>query len=254
LAKIPEITLKDKVVLITGGSRGSGAVFALACAMAGADVSVFARGSLENTIKTVKKETGKDVFPINGDMRNLDDVERMIEDTVRHFGKLDVLVNNAGICKPTDLIETTEEDWDNTIDINLKGPFFACKYAAKHMIPRKTGVIINIGSEVSHVGAPGEAVYCTAKGGIFIMSQALAIELGPHNIRVVTLCPGPINTEMTIPWMEDPVLKEEIFNMGVLGRINEPEDLAPTLVLLASDAARNVTGCSWSVDCGALSK
>jgi len=254
VTKIPEITLKDKVILITGGSRGSGAVFALACALAGADVAVFARGSLSNTGKTVKEETGKDVLPINGDMRNLDDVKRMIEETVKYFGKLDVLVNNAGICKPTDLVETTEEDWDHTIGINLKGPFFACKYAAKHMIPRKTGVIINIGSEVSHVGATGEAVYCASKGGLFIMSQALAIELGKYNIRVVTLCPGPMNTEMTIPWMEDPVLKEEIYNMGVLGRINEPEDLAPTLVLLASDAARNVTGCSWSVDSGALAK
>ena len=254
MAKIPEITLENKVVLITGGSRGAGAVFARACAKAGANVAVFARGSLENTIKTVKEETGKKALPINGDMRNLDDIKLMVDETVKHFGKLDVLVNNAGICKPTDLVETTEEDWDRTININLKGPFFACKYAAKHMIPRKTGVIINIGSEVSHVGAPGESVYCAAKGGIFIMSQALAIELGPYNIRVVTLCPGPINTEMTIPWMKDPVLKEEIFNMGVLCRINEPEDLAPTLVLLASDAARNVTGCSWSVDCGALAK
>jgi NAD(P)-dependent dehydrogenase (short-subunit alcohol dehydrogenase family) len=252
--KIPEITLDNKVVLITGGSRGAGATFALACAKAGADVAVFARGPLDNTIRNVKNETGKDILPINGDMGILTDVERMVEETVRHFGKIDVLVNNAGICEPRSLLEATEEDWNKTIDINLKGVFFACKYAARYMIPQKSGVIINIGSEVSHVGAAGEAIYCASKGGIFIMSQALAIELGSCNIRVVTLCPGPINTDMTTEWLKNPVNREKLSQIGLLDRINEPEDLAPTLVLLASDAARNVTGCSWSVDCGALAK
>ncbi|UCB46607.1 MAG: SDR family oxidoreductase [Spirochaetota bacterium] len=252
--QIPEITLKEKVVLITGGSRGAGAAYALACAKAGAEVAVFARGSLNNTGKNVKKETGKDVLPINGDMRNLADVERMVEETVKHFGKLDVLVNNAGICESRSLLEATEEDWDSTLDVNLKGVFFACKYAARHMIPKRSGVIINIGSEVSHVGAAEEAIYCASKGGLFIMSQALALELAPHNIRVVTLCPGPINTDMTAEWLKDPANREKLSKISILGRINEPEDLAPTLVLLASDAARNVTGCSWSVDCGALAK
>jgi NAD(P)-dependent dehydrogenase (short-subunit alcohol dehydrogenase family) len=140
------------------------------------------------------------------------------------------------------------------MDINLKGYFFACKYAAQYMIPRRSGVIINIGSEVSHVGAGGESVYCASKGGTYIMSQALAIELGVHNIRVVTLCPGPINTEMSVPWLEDPKTRQELLDMTCINRISEPEDIAPTLVLLASDAARNVTGCSWSIDGGILAK
>jgi NAD(P)-dependent dehydrogenase (short-subunit alcohol dehydrogenase family) len=252
--KIPEITLKDKVVLVTGGSRGAGAVYALACAKAGAEVAVFARGSLDKTRRNVKDNTGKDILPINGDMRNLADIERMVEGTVKHFGKLDVLVNNAGVCESRSVLDATEEDWDKTIDINLKGVFFACKYAAKHMIPKRSGVIVNIGSEVSHVGAVEEAIYCASKGGLFIMSQALALELGSYNIRVVTLCPGPINTDMTTEWLKDPANREKLSKIGILGRINEPEDLAPTLVLLVSDAARNVTGCSWSVDCGALAK
>ena len=252
--KIPEITLKDKVVLITGASRGAGAVYALACAQAGADVAVFARSSLADTVEMIKAETGKAVLTINGDMGNIKDIERMVETTVEHYGKLDVLVNNAGICVPSKLIETTEEQWDRSIGINLKGYFFACKYAAKKMIPRKSGVIINIGSEVSHVGAAEESVYCAAKGGTFIMSQSLAIELGRFNIRVVTLCPGPLDTPMAAPWLEDPETKKELLDMSLLGRIGKPEDVAPTLVLLASDAARNVTGCSWSVDCGALAQ
>jgi len=252
--KIPEITLKDKVVLITGASRGAGAVYALACAQAGADVAVTARSSLVDTAKRVKEETGKELLAINGDMRNVKDIQRMVEKTVGHFGKLDVLVNNAGICAPSKLVETTEEQWDETIEINLKGYFFACKFAAQHMIPRRTGVIINIGSEVSHVGAAGESVYCASKGGTFIMSQALAIELGEYNIRVVTLCPGPINTPMSVPWLENPVVKQELLDGCCIKRISEPEEIAPTLVLLASDAARNVTGCSWSVDCGILAK
>jgi NAD(P)-dependent dehydrogenase (short-subunit alcohol dehydrogenase family) len=252
--KIPEITLQKKVVLITGAARGAGSVYALACAQAGAETAVFDRDSLENTVGKVKEETGKDVLAITGDMRSLKDIQRMVEETVRHYGKLDVLVNNAGVCEPSKLIETTEEQWDRTMDINLKGYFFACKYAAQQMIPRRSGVIINIGSEVSHVGAGGEAVYCASKGGIFIMSQALAIELGEHNIRVVTLCPGAINTTINEPLLADPAKREEIYSKGVLNRMNEPEDIAPALVLLASDAARNVTGCSWSVDCGALAR
>ena len=251
---IPEITLKGKVVLITGASRGAGAVYALACAKAGAEVAVTARGSLADTARRVKEETGKELLAINGDMRNVKDIQRMIENTVQHFEKLDVLVNNAGICVPSKLVETTEEQWDETIDSNLKGYFFACKYAAQHMIPRRSGVIINIGSEVSHIGAAGESVYCASKGATFIMSQALAIELGEYNIRVMTLCPGPLNTPMAVPWLENPVVKKELLDMCCIKRISEPEDIAPTLVLLASDAARNVTGSSWSVDCGILAK
>lgn len=252
--EIPEVTLQGKVVLITGASRGAGAVYALACSSAGADVAVSARSSLDETLKRIKEETGKKALAINGDMRKIKDIQRMIEATVDHFGKLDVLVNNAGICVPSSLVETTEEQWHDTIDSNLKGYFFTCKYAAQHMIPRRSGVIINIGSEVSHVGAAGESVYCASKGATYIMSQALAVELGQYNIRVVTLCPGPLNTPMAVPWLRNPVVKQELLDMCCIKRVSEPEDIAPTLVLLASDAARNVTGCSWSIDCGILAK
>ena len=252
--KIPDITLKGKSVLITGGGRGAGAVYALACAKAGADVSIFDRSSLAGTAGLIKAETGKEVLTINGDIRKISDIEKMVEKTVERYGKLDVLVNNAGVCEPSDLVDTTEEMWDYTIDINLKGYFFTCKYAAKKMIPRKSGVIINIGSEVSHVGAGGESVYCASKGAIYIMSQALAIELGKYNIRVITLCPGAINTKINEKLFSDPVKKKEVYEKGLLNRINEPEDIAPALVLLASDAARNVTGCSWQIDCGALAR
>ena len=252
--QIPEITLKGKVVLITGSASGAGAVYALACANAGAEVAGFDRISLAATAKRIKEETGKELLEIHGDIRNVKDIQRMVEKTIAHFGKLDVLVNNAGICVPSKLVDATEKLWDDTMDINLKGYFFACKFAAQHMIPRKSGVIINIGSEVSHVGAGGESIYCASKGGVFILSQALAIELGEYGIRVVTLCPGTINTEMNAPLLADPVKKKEILSKGVLNRVNEPEDIVPTLILLASDAARNVTGCSWSVDSGALAK
>jgi len=252
--KIPDVTLKGKSVLITGGSRGAGAVYALACAKAGADVAIFDRSSLAGTAGMIKAETGKEALSINGDIRKIEDIEKMVEKTAEHYGKLDVLVNNAGVCKPSNLVDTTEEMWDYTIDINLKGYFFACKYAAKKMIPRESGVIINIGSEVSHVGAGGESVYCTGKGAVYIMSQALAIELGEYNIRVVTLCPGAIDTKINEELFADPIKKKEAYEKGLLNRINDPEDIAPTLVLLASDAARNVTGCSWLIDCGALAQ
>jgi NAD(P)-dependent dehydrogenase (short-subunit alcohol dehydrogenase family) len=252
--KIPEISLKDKVVLITGASKGMGIPYALACSEAGAEVAVFARGSLSETIGLVKKQTGKDILGINGDMRKLDDIEMMISRTIERFGKLDVLVNNAGVVHIGSIEETSEEDWNRVMDVNLRGVYFSCKHAAVHMKKRKTGVIINIGSQLSHVGAANYTAYCASKGGVFLLSQALAIELGQYNIRVVTLCPGPTNTDMCKLYMENPQTRDFLLGLGVLGRINEPEDLASTLVLLASDAAKMVTGCSWSIDGGILAK
>jgi len=252
--QIPDITLKNKVVLITGASKGMGVAFAVACAKSGAEVAVSARSSLKNTADLVKQETGKEILSIKGDMQNLPDIERMISTTIDHYGKLDVLVNNAAIVHISEITETTEEDFDRVIKTNLKGVYFACKYAAQNMIPRKSGVIINLGSELSHTGAANYTAYSATKGAVYIFSQALAIELGQYNIRVVTLSPGPTNTDMCKPILEDPERRDSLLNKGVLGRINEPEDLAPTLVFLASDAARNVTGTSWSVDCGCLAK
>lgn len=251
---IPEITLKGKVVLITGASKGMGVPFALACAKAGAEVALFARSSLEETVKLVKEETGKDALAMNGDMQNLADIKNMISKTVEHFGKLDVLVNNAAIVHISPITETTEEDYDRVMNINLKGVYFACKYAAEHLISRKTGVIINLGSELSHTGAANYTAYSATKGAVFILSQALSIELGPYNIRVVTLSPGPTMTQMCKPLMENPEIRPLLLGKGVLGRINEPEDVAPALVFLASDAARMVTGTNVSVDGGCLAK
>ena len=252
--QIPDITLKDKVVLITGASKGMGVAFAVACAKAGADVAASARSSLKDTADLVKRETGKNILVINGDMQNLSDIERMISTTIAHYGKLDVLVNNAAIVHISEITETTEEDFDRVFNTNFKGVYFACKYAAQHMIPRKSSVIINLGSELSHTGAANYTAYSATKGAVYIFSQALAIELGQYNIRVVTLSPGPTNTDMCKPFLEDPAKRDLLLNKGVLGRVNEPEDLAPALVFIASDAARNVTGTSWSVDCGCLAK
>jgi len=252
--QIPDITLKNKVVLITGASKGMGVAFAVACAKSGAEVAVSARSSLKNTADLVKQDTGKEILSINGDIQNLPDIKRMISTTIDHYGKLDVLVNNAAIVHISEITETTEEDFDRVIKTNLKGVYFACKYAAQNMIPRKSGVIINLGSELSHTGAANYTAYSATKGAVYIFSQALAIELGQYNIRVVTLSPGPTNTDMCKPILEDPERRDSLLNKGVLGRVNEPEDLAPTLVFLASDAARNVTGTSWSVDCGCLAK
>jgi NAD(P)-dependent dehydrogenase (short-subunit alcohol dehydrogenase family) len=252
--KIPEITLHGKIVLITGAARGAGQVYALACAAAGAEVAAFDIDSLERTADRVHSHTGRRILEIRGDLRRVTDIRSMIDTTVAHFGRLDVLVNNAGILKPSNITAVSEEEFDRTLEVNLKAVFFACKYAAAHMIERRGGVIINIGSTLAHVGAAGHGVYCAAKGGVKSLTQALAIELGPYNIRVVTLSPGPIATEMIRSRMEDPELESHMLERTVLGRINEPEDVAQTLVLLASDASSTVTGCSWVVDSGILAK
>jgi NAD(P)-dependent dehydrogenase (short-subunit alcohol dehydrogenase family) len=251
---IPEITLRDKVVLITGAARGAGQVYALACAAAGAEVAAFDIDPLGLTADWVQSETGRQILEIQGDLRRLSDIRSMVDTTVKHFGKLDVLVNNAGVLQPARLAEVSEEDFDRTLGINLKGVFFACKYAALHMIERRSGVIINIGSTLAHVGAAEHGVYCASKGGVRSLTQSLAIELGPYNIRVVTLSPGPIATEMIRSRMENPEFESKMLERTLLGRINEPQDIAQTLVLLASDASSTVTGCSWVIDSGILSK
>jgi 3-oxoacyl-[acyl-carrier protein] reductase len=252
--KIPPITLKGKSVLITGAGNGMGQAYALACAQYGAGVAGFDREALKETADLIKKETGKSMLQIQGDLLDLKSIENAITKTVERFEKLDVLVNNAGYLFVANLVDTSEEEFDKIVGVNLKGLFFACKFAAQHMIPRRQGVIINIGSQLSFVGAPEYSAYSATKGGVFILSQSLAIELGPHNIRVVTLSPGPTKTSMHKEKLKDPAIKHELENLGVLGRMNEPEDMAPALVLLASDAARMVTGTSWSVDGGCLAK
>lgn len=220
----------------------------------GADVAGFSRTSLDQTAKVVKQKTGKDIVKLQGDMLNPGHLKDAVDKTIKAFGKLDVPVNNTGILHMAAISDMTEADSDRIIGINLKGVYFACKYAAIHMIPRKNGVIINIGSELSFTGAANFSAYAATKGGLFTLSQSLAIELGPHNIRVVTLSPGPTRTSMHDENLKNPDFKRTLETKDVLGRMCEQEDLTPALVLLASDAARMVTGTNWSVDGGCLVK
>jgi NAD(P)-dependent dehydrogenase (short-subunit alcohol dehydrogenase family) len=252
--RIPRITLEGKSVLITGAGNGMGQAYAVACAAHGASVACLDREALEDTARIVKEQTGSDVLCLKADMLNLDEVRQAIDQTVDALGKLDVLVNNAGVVLITPLDETTPEDFDLLVGVNLKGVFFACQHAARHMVSRKQGVIINIGSELSFTGAASYSAYAATKGGIYILSQSLAIELGPHNVRVVTLAPGPTNTRVHTENLKDPDTRHALENKGVLGRMNEPEDTAGALVLLASDAASMVTGTAWSVDGGSLAR
>jgi NAD(P)-dependent dehydrogenase (short-subunit alcohol dehydrogenase family) len=251
---IPEITLRGKTILITGAARGAGAVYALACAEAGAEIAAFDREPLERTAEGVRAASGRKILAIQGDLARLEDIRTMVDRTVEHFGKLDVLVNNAGVLIPSKITDVEERDFERTLAVNLKGPFFACKYAALHMMERRSGVIINIGSTLAHVGAAEHSAYCASKGGIRSLTQALAVELGPYNIRVVDISPGPIATEMISARMEEPKFRAKMLERTVLGRINQPQDIAQALVLLASDACPTVTGSSWTIDSGLLAK
>jgi len=247
-----KITLEGKSVLITGGSRGIGQACALACAEYGADVAVFSRSGAAETARLIKEATDKEVLELKGDVTKIPQIESAIEQAVKKFGKLDVLVNNAAVLHTAPISEMTEEDFDKLFGINVKSLYFACKFAARHMLGRKKGVIINIGSELSFAGAAGYSAYAATKGAVFTLSQSLAIEFGPHNVRVVTLSPGPTRTDMHKANLDNPEFVHALENKGVLGRMNDPSDIAPALFLLASDAARMVTGTNWSVDGGAL--
>jgi NAD(P)-dependent dehydrogenase (short-subunit alcohol dehydrogenase family) len=244
--------LTGDVALVTGAARGLGRSISLALAQAGADIALGLRdvktaGELTREIESL----GRRVLPLQMDMTRLDQISRAVSDTVTHFGRLDILVNNAGL-SPENLAENVrEEDFDLTLQVNLKGTFFASQAAGRVMIQQQRGCIINMSSQAGFVALPTESVYCMTKAAIAHLTKCLAVEWGKYNIRVNAVAPTFIRTPGTEPALADPAFRSNIIErIAALHRIGEPMEVAGTVVFLASPAASLITGHTLLIDGG----
>lgn len=251
--------LKNKVALITGAKQGMGRTHALALAEMGAKVVVTNR--VDNCQKVVDEITSKggEAIGFGMDVTVLKEINDVFDGVIQRYGRLDILVNNAGIFEPKPALEITEDGWDQTIDINLKGQFLCAQRAAKEMAQNGWGRIINIASIASGgngIGFFGAAHYAASKGGIIGMSETLAIEWAPLGINVNVIAPGAIDT----PMVREPnkeitkELIEEIAARVPLKRIGKPEEVSAVVVFLASDEASYITGATFYVDGGWLAQ
>ena len=244
--------LDGKVALVTGGSRGLGRTMATALAEAGADVAITARTlpSCEETAAAIAEATGRRCKGFAAEVTSIHDVERLADDVETAFGKVDVLVNNAGTNIRGQVDQLSEADWDSVIDTNLKGPFLCARAIGPRMVKRGWGRVINMGSTLSVIALPGRAPYASSKAGVMNLSRVLALEWAGTGVTVNTICPGPFATEMNRQLLDDPVKYKALMDLIPLGRWGEVEEIAGAVVFLASPASSFVTGSAVFVDGG----
>ncbi len=248
--------LKSKVAIVTGARRGMGRTHALKLAEQGVKVAVadISREDCEKVVKEIK-DVGGEAMAIECDVSKKEDVDKMVAQTVKHFGKLDILVNNAGILQFKPFLEISGEDWDKIMSVNLKGYFLCSQAAVKEMVKQKKGVIVNIASIAMGqvgVGFSGIVHYCTSKGGIVGMAEAMALELAPSGIRVNTIAPGMIDTPMAAIDQQNPKSLEASLSRVPLHRPGKPEEVSNVVAFLASDESSYMTGSVVVVDGGWL--
>ena len=250
---MPSLRLDGRVALVTGGSRGLGLGMALALAEAGADLALASRttNELEEAAALVRA-TGRQALALPTDVGQVSAVREMVHKAADHFGRLDILVNAAGINIRQPVAQFTEADWERIMAINLKGAFFACQAAAAVMRRQGKGKIINVGSIAFEIIVPNIALYAISKGGMRQMTRSLAIEWARDNILVNAIAPGRFWTQMTDAVFSNPELYESAIAPIPLGRPGVAADLAGATILLASDASDYITGQTIAVDGGWL--
>ena len=242
--------LENKIALVTGAARGIGQAIALQLAADGADLALCDVKTewLDDTAAKVKA-LGRRAEAYAMNVADGAAVGEAVAKVAADFGRIDVLVNNAGITRDTLLIRMSEEDWDAVLDVNLKGAFLVTKAAVKYMMKQRSGAIVNIASVVGIMGNAGQANYTASKAGLIALTKTTAKELGSRNVRVNAVAPGFIRTAMTDKLSEP--IKEAMLKMVPLGRLGEPEDVAKAVAFLASDAAAYVNGQTLAV-CGGM--
>ncbi|MEH7380343.1 glucose 1-dehydrogenase [Bacillus sp. JJ1533] len=243
--------LTGKVIVITGASKGIGKGIALSLARAGAKLVLLARSEDELTqTEREIREIGSESLAISIDLTAIPCISGCVETIINHFGKIDILINNAGLLIPKPVLEITEVDWDRVMDINLKSVFFLSKEVGKHMIKNKSGKIINMSSQMAFVGYFNRSIYSTSKGGVTQLTKALAIEWSPYNITVNAIAPTATETQMTKELYKDPKILNEIKKHIPLGRIGQIEDLLGAFHFLCSESSNFMTGQTIIVDGG----
>src|SRR5438874_9780304 len=247
--------LANKIAVITGGTSGIGEGTAYLFAREGAKIAITGRNEARGHAVTARiLESGGEAIFLRTDVRKSAECERAVKDTLQAFGRLDILFNNAGVFYPQTALECTEEEWDLQIDINLKGTFLMSKYALPPMIAQGTGAIINNSSGWGLVGGDRAVAYCASKGGIVLLTKAMAVDHGRQGIRVNCICPGDVDTPMLPDDARRRGLEWEQYLQGAanrpMGRIGTPEEIAKTVLFLASDDSSFMTGAALIVDGG----
>jgi glucose 1-dehydrogenase len=251
---VPHKALNEKVAIVTGAATGIGKAIALEFGRRGAKVVVNYIGDAERAnevVNGIRQEKGA-AITLEADVSKSAEVTRMIEQTISKMGGIDVLVNNAGIEEESPFLEKTEEEWDRVIAVDLKGPFLCTQIAAREMVKRGRGTIINISSVHEDLPFPGYAAYCAAKGGLRMLCRDLALELAPHNINIVNVAPGAIDTPINEKTLTDPEKKLALKREIPLGRVGEPREVAKLVCYLASDDAGYITGTTVVIDGGLM--
>jgi NAD(P)-dependent dehydrogenase (short-subunit alcohol dehydrogenase family) len=250
--EFPNFSLAGQVALVTGAARGLGRAIALAFAHAGADVALGLRdaGTAHDLVREIE-DLGRKALRLQMDVTDLVQISGAIQDAAEHFGKLDILVNNAGNGVSVLALEVSEQDFDQTLALNLKSTFFASQAAAKIMMRQKSGRIINMSSQAGFVALPTESIYCASKAAVSHLTKCLAVEWGPYNITVNAVAPTFITTPGTDEALADPAFRADVVErIAALHRIGEPMDVAGAVIFLASPAAALITGHTILIDGG----
>jgi NAD(P)-dependent dehydrogenase (short-subunit alcohol dehydrogenase family) len=244
-------TLNGQVALVTASSKGIGKACALALAQAGADIilGLKNKASARSLVRQIE-ELGREALPVQMDVTSMDEISEAVEAGRKHFKHIDILVNNAGIGAANPAESVTEQDFDDTLAVNLKGTFFTAQSVGKIMIQQKHGRIINISSQAGFVALPTESVYCMTKAAIAHLTKCLALEWARYNITVNAVAPTFITTPGTKKWLEDEDFRASVQKRIPLGRIGKPAEVAGPVVFLASPAAALITGATLMIDGG----
>ena len=248
-------TLRGKVAIVTGGNSGIGKAVTLALARGGANIVIdyVANEKATEELEAQIAKLGDQSIGVDADVSKVEDLQMLIEQTVKQFGRLDVMVNNAGIETRTSVLDTTEDQYDRVLRINLKSAFFGTQLAAKQMISQGGGgTIINITSVHEDWPMPGNTPYCLSKGGMRMLTRTAGVELGPHGIRVVGVGPGAVATPINTATMNDPVAMKTLDNAIPLGRMAKPHEIGEVVAFLASEGASYVNATTVFADGGLM--
>jgi len=247
--------LTDKIALVTGGGRGLGRAIALAFAGAGAHVAVASRTweQLDEVAQEIRSRNRRGVA-IEVDVTDSKSVAQMVETVRKEFGRIDILVNSAGVGWASRVVDTDDDVWKVLIDTNLTGTFYCCRDVARLMIEQKTGSIINLASVAGVKGPPGLGAYAASKGGVIMLTRVLSLETVRHNVRVNAIAPGYFRTDMNAAILDDPEMGPKIVGRIPMRRVGRPEEIGPLAVYLASDQASYVTGEVYFISGGEMAQ